>query len=289
MTALTAGLFIFAAYKFITIKLRYFFHIAYHGTRYSGWQKHPGARSVQDVLENAMGKLLKKQMAIIGCGRTDALVHASQFFFHTDIEQAWDFDLFFRLNKILPDDIAVFDIIPMQGQPHARFDAIQRTYDYYIHTYKDPFLGGFSSFYPEPGLDLEKMSVAVALLPLYNDYRGLCKAPDRIEHTLCYVSSASLFADTNRDRIRFQITANRFLSKMIRIIVGRLLEIGRGEMSVDEFENCLVNKQPPKVIIPAYPQGLYLSKVTYPYLDVPTRTMFSAILQNSMDIDWQEV
>ncbi len=269
--------------------MRYFFHIGYHGARHSGWQKHPGARSVQDVLENAMAKLLKRQIAIIGCGRTDARVHASQFFFHTDIQEAWDFDLLFRLNKVLPGDIAVFDIIPMQGQPHARFDAIRRTYDYYIHTYKDPFLGGFSSFYPELDLDLEKMSAAVALLPLYNDYRGLCKGPDRIEHTLCYVSSASLFADSSGDRIRFQITANRFLSKMIRIIVGRLLEIGRGEMGVDEFEFYLINKQTPKSIIPAYPQGLYLSKVTYPYLDVPTRTMFSAILQNSMDIDWLEV
>jgi len=269
--------------------LRYFFHIAYHGTRYSGWQKHPGIVSVQEVLEKALSKLLKTPVAILGCGRTDAQVHASQFFFHADIEREWDFDLFFRLNKILPDDIAVFDIIPMQGQPHARFDAIHRTYDYFIHSYKDPFLSKFSSFYSDMNLDLDKMKAAVALLPLYNDYRAFCKCPDRIDHTLCYVTSASLFMDANGDKLRFQISANRFLSKMIRIIVGRLLEIGRGEMSVDEFEYYLANKQTPKIIIPAYPQGLYLSKVTYPYLDIPTRTIFSAILQNSMDADWQEV
>jgi tRNA pseudouridine38-40 synthase len=269
--------------------LRYFFHIAYHGTRYSGWQKHPRILNVQEVLETAIARVLKKPAAIVGCGRTDAGVHASQFFFHVDIDEEWDFDLFFRLNKILPDDIAVFDIIPMQGRPHARFDAIQRTYDYFIHTYKDPFLGNYSSFYPEHNLDPDKMKAAAALLPCYNDYRGLCKGPDRIEHTLCYVSSAALFTDANGDKLRFHISANRFLSKMIRIIVGRLLEIGRGEMSVDEFEHYLINKETPKVIIPAYPQGLYLSKVTYPYLDIPPRSLFTSILQNSMDIDWQEV
>jgi tRNA pseudouridine38-40 synthase len=267
--------------------LRYFFHIAYHGTRYSGWQRNPGVLNVQEVLETALSRLLKTSVTIIGCGRTDAQVHASQYFFHLDIEQEWDFDLFFRLNKILPDDIAVFDIIPMQGLPHARFDAIQRTYDYFIHTYKDPFLSNFSSFYLDPQLDLDKMKVAVALLPLYNDYRGFCKTPDRNDHTICHVSSAGLYVDGSGDKIRFQISANRFLSKMVRIIIGRLLDIGEGRMSVDEFEHYLINKETPKIIIPAYPQGLYLSKVTYPYLDLPTRTTFSATLQSVAAIDWQ--
>jgi len=267
--------------------LRYFIHIAYHGARYSGWQRQPGLLNVQEVLETALSRLLKTPVAIVGCGRTDAQVHASQFFFHTDIENEWDFDLFFRLNKILPDDIAVFEIIPMLGRPHARFDAIQRTYDYFIHTYKDPFLNRFSSLYPERELDLDKMKAAVQLLPLYNDYRAFCKCPDKIDHTLCYVSSAGLFADMSGDKLRFQISANRFLSKMVRIIIGRLLEIGRGEMSVDEFEYYLANKQTPKSIKPAHPQGLYLSKVTYPYLDIPAGTTFTAMLQNIMEADWQ--
>ncbi len=267
--------------------LRYFFHIAYHGTHYSGWQKHPGVLNVQEVLQTALSRLLKYPVDINGCGRTDAGVHASQYFFHVDIEKEWDFDLFFRLNKILPDDIAVFDIIPMQGLPHARFDAVQRSYDYFIHTYKDPFLSGFSSFYLDHQLDLDKMKAATALLPLYNDYRGFCKTPDRNDHTICNVSSAGLFIDASGDKLRFQISANRFLSKMIRIIMGRLLEIGRGQMSVDEFEHYLINKETPKIIIPAYPQGLYLSKVTYPYLDMPQRTSFSAILQNNNDVEWQ--
>lgn len=258
--------------------MRYFFHIGYHGTPYSGWQKHAGVVTVQLVLETVLSKLFKQPIAIVGCGRTDAQVHASQFFFHADLEREWDFDLFFRLNKILPDDIAVFDIIPMQGLPHARFDAVQRAYDYFIHTYKDPFLSGFSSLYPEKNLDIDAMQKATALLPKYDDYRAFCKMPDRIDHTICKVSSAGLSVDQSGDRLRFQISANRFLSKMIRIIVGRLLDIGRGDMSVDEFEHYLASKQTPKIIIPAHPQGLYLSKVTYPYLDLEPRTTFSGML-----------
>jgi tRNA pseudouridine38-40 synthase len=265
--------------------LRYFFHIAYHGCRYNGWQKHAGVLGVQEVIENALSSLLKIPAAIVGCGRTDTGVHAGQFFFHIDVEKEWEFDLLFRLNKLLPDDIAVFDIIPMQGQPHARFDAIRRTYDYFIHAYKDPFLSGFSSLYPEKNLNLDGMKTAVALLPHYNDYRAFCKCPDRIEHTLCYVSDARLFIDVGGDRLRFHITANRFLSKMIRIIMGRLLEIGRGQMSVDEFEYYLANKITPKIIIPAHPQGLYLTKVTYPYLDIEPGTSFNSSLQ----MTWQEL
>lgn len=264
--------------------MRYFFHIGYHGTNYCGWQKHPEALSVQQVLETCLSKLLKVPIYISGCGRTDAQVHASQFFFHVDIEQEWDFDLFFRLNKILPDDIAIFDIIPMEGLPHARFDTIQRSYDYFIHTYKDPFLSGFSSLYAERNLDLHKMNNAVALLPKYSDYRAFCKMPDRIDHTICHVSAATLYTDKSSDRIRFHISANRFLSKMIRIIVGRLLEIGKGEMSVDEFEHYLAEKITPQIIIPAYPQGLYLSKVTYPYLDLPVRSTFSSMM--NYGVDW---
>ncbi|WP_461453209.1 tRNA pseudouridine synthase A [Mucilaginibacter sp.] len=266
--------------------MRYFFHIGYHGTNYCGWQKHPDSISVQQVLETSLTKLLKVPVFISGCGRTDAQVHASQFFFHADIIE-WDFDLFFRLNKLLPDDIAIFDIIPMEGLPHARFDTIQRSYDYYIHTYKDPFLSGFSSFYAERNLDFNNMKSAVAILPKYSDYRAFCKMPDRIDHTICHVNSARLFIDKNGDRIRFNISANRFLSKMIRIIVGRLLEIGKGDMTVDGFEHYLADKVTPAIIIPAYPQGLYLSKVTYPYLDMPVRSTFSGMMNGGTD--WVEL
>lgn len=227
-------------------------------------------------MEQALTKILKTPVAIIGCGRTDAHVHASQFFFHMDIEQEWDYDLLFRLNKALPAGIAVFDIIPMEGLPHARFDAVFRSYDYFLHTYKDPFLNGLSSFYLlDTPLQIDKMKQAVAILPNYKDYRAFCTSPDKYEHTICNVMSASLSVDHRGDKLHFQISSNRFLSKMIRIIMGQLLKIGKGTLSVDEFENYLISRQTPELITPAHPQGLYLSKVTYPYLNLPPRTEFS--------------
>jgi len=266
--------------------MRYFFHIAYQGQHYNGWQKQPGAISVQEVIEKTLFKIFKIQIPIIGCGRTDAHVHASQFFFHADIAVEFDFDLPFRLNKALPQNIAVFDIIKMEGLPHARFDAVQRKYDYFIHTYKDPFLANQSSFYLEPNLDLESMKKAVMLLPKYKDYRAFCTQPNKYEHTICNVMEADLLINTKGDRIRFHIASNRFLSKMIRILMGKLIKIGQREISVDEFENLLISLETPKTLNPAHPTGLYLSKVTYPYLNLDPRTEFLTATQG---MDWLSV
>lgn len=265
--------------------MRYFFHIGYNGQSYNGWQKQPKAYSVQEVIENKLSQVFKTPIAINGCGRTDAGVHASQFFFHADLETPWDFDLIFRLNKLLPHSIAVFDVIPLEGKPHARFDAVQREYDYYIHTYKNPFLSTISSYYDFSPLNLDEMKRAVQLLPKYQDYRAFCVTPDKNEHTLCYVKNAELYTSANGDQIRFHISSNRFLGKMIRIITGKLLKIGNGTMSVDEFENLLITKETPPLLDPAHPTGLYLSKVTYPYLNLPPRTEFSGLQQK----DWTAI
>ncbi|HMI02697.1 MAG TPA: tRNA pseudouridine(38-40) synthase TruA [Pedobacter sp.] len=256
--------------------MRYFVHIGYNGQKYNGWQKQPGVLNVQGVVELALSQVLKTPVFVIGCGRTDAHVHASQFFFHMDIEQKWDFDLLFRLNKILPHNIAVFDVIPVEAQRHARFDAVQRSYDYFLHTYKNPFLNGLSSYYLLRDLDFDKMKQAASILPGYKDYRAFCTSPDKYEHTLCNVMSASLLVDPNGDKLRFSISSNRFLGKMIRIIMGQLLKIGKGVLSLDEFENYLITNTTPELITPAHPEGLYLSKVSYPYLNLPPRTDFAA-------------
>lgn len=237
---------------------------------------------MQEVIESKLSQIFKTPLTINGCGRTDSGVHASQFFFHADIEQEWDFDLVFRLNKVLPHNIAIFDIIPLDGKPHARFDAVQRQYDYYIHTYKDPFLSQLSSYYDVDKLDLAEMKRATALLPKYKDYRAFCTTPDKNEHTICNVMEANLYTTANGDQIRFHIASNRFLGKMIRIITGKLLKIGKGNMSVDEFENLLITLETPGLLEIAHPTGLYLSKVTYPYLNLPPRTEFSGLQQK----DW---
>ena len=230
-----------------------------------------------------LSQIFKEPISIVGCGRTDAQVHASQFFFHFDVAKDWTFDLKFQLNKGLPHDITVFDVIRMHGLPHARFDAIQRSYDYYLHTRNDPFLVGLSAYYPVSDLDPDKMKQAVGLLTKYNDYGCLCKSPLKYEHTICQVSQAQLFSDIHQTRFRLHISSNRFLAGMIRIIMGKLLEIGQGKLSVNDFEQYLQTKSTPKTIIPVYAQGLYLSKVTYPYLDLPNRSVFDEILLTKVD------
>jgi tRNA pseudouridine38-40 synthase len=267
--------------------LRYFFHIGYNGFAYQGWQKLPQAHSIQFIIETALSNVLKTDLTIVGCGRTDAQVHASQFFFHIDIEKEWDFDLLFRLNKNLPDDIAIFEIIPMEGLPHARFDATGRTYNYFIHTYKDPYLSKISSMYPEKNLDLNEMRKAVRLLTKYDDYQPFCKNLSVHQTTICKVTDANLYTDASGDNIRFEISANRFLNGMIRIIVQKLLLIGRGELSVDEFESYLISKETPRVNKGAYPQGLYLSQVRYPFLKIPSRSeLFNSLVKDGR---WKEV
>jgi tRNA pseudouridine38-40 synthase len=265
--------------------VRYFFHISFNGINYHGWQRQKDATSVREVFETNLEQALKEPVDCIGCGRTDSQVHAKQFFFHVDVKKEWDFDLLFRLNKMLPRDISVFDIIPVEPHQHARFDATSRTYDYFIHTFKDPFLNERSSLYLERNLDLDKMSQAVKLLSRYTDFYSFCLSPDKQFGTTCRVSSAILFADKTGDRFRFQITANRFLRGMIRTIVGKLLEVGKGKLTVEAFESLLTNKIALCDTRPAYPQGLYLTKVIYPYLDLPPRTEI-AVGNNS---EWFEI
>lgn len=269
--------------------MRYFLHIGYNGINYRGWQRQTGVITIQDILQKSISQLLKRQVNCLGCGRTDAKVHASQYFFHIDNDTPLDPEFKFRLNKMLPDDIAIFDIIPMDGYPHAQLDAIKRTYDYFIHTYKDPFLSGFSALYMETNLDLESMKRAADLLMKYKDYSAFCKSPDKNDSNICNVSSAKLLEGMNGGRIRFQISSNRFLKGMVRIIVRKLIDVGVGELSVEEFETYLAGTATPKNTIPAYPQGLYLTKITYPFLNIPPRTEHSVVFQTDVENAWREI
>ncbi|MBX2898020.1 MAG: tRNA pseudouridine(38-40) synthase TruA [Cyclobacteriaceae bacterium] len=265
---------------------RYFFHMAFLGTRYHGWQRQSNANSIQALIESALSEILKEPITIMGCGRTDTQVHASQFYFHADIDTQWDFDLRFRLNKVLPPDLAIFDILPVESTQHARFDAVLRQYDYFIHTYKDPFLNLVSTQVDNSPWQLDKMKQAVALLTRYNDYRAFCKSPEAYEHTRCQVAHANLYINESGNRLRFQIAADRFLGRMVRLLMGKLIKIGSGTLSVEEFEYYLIDKVTPTVWDPAYPQGLFLSKVNYPYLVQPVGTPVTTMPDNT---SWQLV
>jgi tRNA pseudouridine38-40 synthase len=254
--------------------VRYFFHIGYDGFNYLGWQRLPQTKgkNVQEVIEVNLSKVLKTNLTIVGCGRTDTQVHADQFFFHVDIDQTWGFDLKTRLNLNLPKEIAVFDIFPVDDSSHARFSATERTYNYFIHTSKDPSLANISAYYEKENLDVDLMRKSASLLTNYEDYRALSKNIPDGRSTICKVKAANLYTDDSGGWFRFEISSNRFLNGMIRIIVQKLLLIGRHKLSLSEFEDYLISKQKPPINRLAFPQGLHLTKVTYPFMDIPTKS-----------------
>jgi len=270
--------------------MRYFLHIAYDGTKYCGWQRQADVMSVQEVLEKTLLRIFKKEVSVWGCGRTDSGVHASQYMLHINLYEDFDFDLKFRLNKNLPDDIAVHDVIPIEqclprrgAGRHARFDATSRTYDYFINFYKDPFLRNNCSEYDNQELDIPSMQKAVALFTKYDDFKSICRQAHLYNHTICKVTNAQLFFSEDKKRMRFTITANRFLRGMVRLCVAFLLEIGRGDMSYEDFEEMFTNQVVSSLSHTALPNGLYLSKVNYPYLDIPEFPSICSSLREGLE------
>lgn len=254
---------------------RYFLEIAYNGKNFHGWQQqheNSSTLTVQQVLTTALQHQLKRpNLTIIGCGRTDTGVHASQYFVHFEYDEHKTLpeNLVFRLNRMLNNDILVKRLIDhLPHNAHARYDATYRAYDYYIHFEKNPFLGDFSYHYPFLPLDFEAMSQAAQLLPLYNDFPMFCKTGGNSKTTLCNIFKAELFFNPNEKKLRFHIAANRFLRGMVRLIVGTLLCVGKHKISLDEFKHTLdrQHKRFEAMNISAPPQGLFLSEVRYPYL-----------------------
>lgn len=244
-------------------KHRFFVEIAYKGTAYHGWQRQPNVISVQQTMEEALSKVLHQNTVCIGCGRTDTMVHASQYFFHFDFDTTFDFDLKHRLNKMLPNDISILSISQVVGKPHAQHSAIARTYNYFIHTTNDPYLAEISSLYPYK-FDITLMAKATVRVAKHSDFINFCRCPSKNNSTQCNISSARLYTNEQLGIIQFEITSNRFLQGMVRLIVQRVIDVGTGELSMDEFEQILTNKVKPKKVIAAYPQGLHLTRVDYP-------------------------
>ncbi len=249
--------------------MRYFLHLGFDGSNYSGWQKqHNTQNTVQEVIERTLFQLFKKRVSVAGCGRTDAGVHASQYVMQLKLAEAPTFDLKFRLNKNLPDDIAIFDIIEVSDEQHCQFSAVARTYDYFIHWKKDPVLMRYSVFYEDSALDFELMRKAAAMIRVTKDFRPLCKQPDLYEDTMCQIMNCEVFVNEEQGRLRFTITSDRFLRGMVRYCVFFLLKVGSREMSLAEFEAILNQEKELKQKQPALPNGLFLSKVEYPFLQL---------------------
>lgn len=242
---------------------RYFIRLAYNGTNYKGWQLQPGMPTVQADIENAMSLILRQKTEVVGCGRTDTGVHASDYYAHFNTETviADIADLAYKLNKLLTKDIAVKAILPVLDDAHARFDAIERKYEYKIVRAKNPFTQNLAYFY-HGILDISQMNQAAALLLNTDDFNAFCKTHTDVKTTICNVTQA--YWEERGDVLVFTITANRFLRNMVRAIVGTLLDVGRGKLSVNDFQDIINSKNRSEARDSAPAEGLYLAEIKYP-------------------------
>lgn len=242
---------------------RYLLDISFDGTAYHGWQRQPNGMSVEERVTQGLSTLLRHEVSIVGAGRTDAGVHARQMPAHFDTEETFDCkQLAYKLNRILPRDIVVNDVSEVSTDLHARFSATSRTYHYYVHTHKSPFLRHYSCLITYP-LDFKRMNEAAAILLQTNDFATFCKAGSDVKTTICRVSRAEWVYEGDADRWLFVITADRFLRNMVRAVVGTLIEVGRGRMSIDDFQKAVDSRQRTRAGESMPANALFLWQVKY--------------------------
>lgn len=243
--------------------MRYFIWFGYDGAAYHGWQIQPNGNSVQEELQRGLSTLLREDISVTGAGRTDAGVHARVMVAHFDTETALDCrQLAYKLNRLLPQDIAVDRVEPVSDDLHARFSATSRTYHYYIHTRKDPFRRAYSCEM-HYDLDFAKMNEAGRILTTYEDFGAFCKAHSDVKTTLCQVTKAE-WIQTSDSSWYFEITANRFLRNMVRAVVGTLVDVGRGKLTLDDFRKVIEGKQRSDAGESMPANALFLENITYP-------------------------
>ncbi len=244
--------------------MRYFICLSYLGTNYHGWQIQPNALSVQEDLERALSTLLREDVKVTGAGRTDTGVHASRYIAHFDSEKSEKLshkDFIYHLNAILSWDISVHWIKEVCSDAHARFSATEREYKYYITLSKDPFTQGVECFIPYK-VDVTLMSEAANHLLRYKDFTSFAKLHADTNNNLCDVTTA--YFEVSEDKIIFTIRANRFLRNMVRAIVGTLLEVGRGKITVDRFCEIIEEENRSRAGSSADSSGLFLTAIDYP-------------------------
>ncbi|MBO7130408.1 MAG: tRNA pseudouridine(38-40) synthase TruA [Prevotella sp.] len=241
--------------------MRYFVTFSYDGGRYHGWQIQPNGVSVQEKLQEALSTLLREEITVTGAGRTDTGVHAKMMVAHFDADEIDCEQLTYKLNRLLPQDIAVQKVERVSEEMHARFSAKCRTYHYYIHTRKEPFLRTYSCEM-HYALDFAKMNEAAQRLLDYEDFGAFCKSGADVKTTLCKVTKAE-WIQTSPTTWYFEITANRFLRNMVRAVVGTLIDVGRGRLSVDEFCKVIEGKKRTEAGESMPGHALFLEKIEY--------------------------
>lgn len=242
---------------------RYFLQISYKGTNYHGWQVQPNAVSVQEVMVKTLSTLLREEITVVGAGRTDTGVHAAFFILHFDAEnEKIDSSTFvYKLNGFLPDDIAVQKLWKVKPNAHARFDAYSRTYNYFISTEKDPFNTDTSYVYTAK-LNVDKMNEAANILFEYEDFTSFSRLHTDVKTNNCKIFQAEW--RKKESQLIFVIKADRFLRNMVRAIVGTLLEVGKGKLTIPEFRNIIEAKDRGAAGASAPAHGLFLVNIEYP-------------------------
>ena len=244
--------------------MRYFITLSYDGAAYCGWQRQPDAPSVQQTLEKALSTLLREPTEVVGAGRTDTGVNASYYVAHFDSESVKDCaQLVYKLNLILPHDVAVQRVQRVRKDAHARFDAVEREYTYYISQRKNPFRR-YSAWQYYVQLDVERMNEAARALTEWEDFTSFAKLNSNNKTNICHVTKAEWRrCEEDRDLLIFTIRADRFLRNMIRAIVGTLVDVGRGRYTVEEFRDILHSLDLSRSSAGAPAVGLFLSDVQY--------------------------
>lgn len=252
--------------------MRYFIQLSYDGTGYHGWQVQPNGVSVQEVLQKALSTLLRQPTEVTGAGRTDAGVHASMMVAHFDWPAAHEGEgceeapldctqLTYKLNRLLPPDVAVQAVRPVGPEMHARFSATRRTYHYYIHTRKDPFLRGYSWQVNVP-LDFALMNEAAQVLLEYSDFTSFSKTSTDVKTNICQLTEAR-WEQLKPGEWRFTVSANRFLRNMVRAIVGTLVEVGRHRMTISQMRHAIEAKDRQRAGESVPGHALYLTNIEY--------------------------
>ena len=246
--------------------MRYFLRFAYDGTAFHGSQRQPNGVTVQETIEQALALIFREEVQLTFAGRTDAGVHAREMYAHFDIgDEAMKKErerLVFRLNGILPDSIAIFDIYPVKENAHARFDAVRRTYDYHIIDHKDPFLCKQATRV-RPGLDFAAMNESAKLLIGKQDFASFCRTNTDVKTTICDLKQAE-WKELDNGHAVFTISADRFLRNMVRAVVGTLFEIGRGKMTKEQFAEVITQHNRCAAGDSAPAEGLFLTHIEYP-------------------------
>ncbi len=244
--------------------MRWQIHLSYLGTHYCGWQRQPSSPSVQQTLEEALGLILRQSVEIVGCGRTDTGVHARAYVAHVDVV---DFPLtdkvVYQINAVLPLDISIKSIKETNESFHARFDAVERQYKYYMHFHKDPFLNGLSYYFHQHAvLDHEKVMAAAELLLRFDEFLPFCKTGSDADHFRCTLNE-SVWTFEGGTAI-YSIKANRFLRGMVRLTVGACLNVGLGKITLAELQESLENQTSLEHAWSVPAEGLYLEEIMYP-------------------------